>query len=138
MCKYPIILVHGIANKQTRLLNAFGQIGTMLEKDGNRVYVAETDAFGSIESNAEQLKRFILAVLKKENAEKVNVIAHSKGGLDTKYMITDLGMESAVASLTTLCTPHQGSIIASKIWDLPEEFHGLYGLWGRKELDTSG
>ena len=120
MCRYPIILVHGIAAKQLRVLNAFGQIGEELKKDGHKVYIADIDGFGSIESNAAQLKRYISGVLEKEKVDKVNVIAHSKGGLDTKYMITHLGMEHAVASLTTLCTPHRGSIIASKIWDLPQ------------------
>ena len=78
-----------------------------------------TDGFGRIETNAEQLKEYILNVLEATGAEKVNIIAHSKGGLDSKYMITELDMEDKVASLTTLCTPHKGSIIASKIWSLP-------------------
>ena len=117
--KYPIILVHGIAAKQLRILNAFGQIGEELKKEGYTVYISDNDGFGSVENNAEQLKRFIEKVLKDTGAEKVNIISHSKGGLDSQYMIPKLGMEDKVASLTTLCTPHKGSIIASKIWDLP-------------------
>ena len=117
--KYPIILVHGIAAKQLRILNAFGQIGEELKKEGYTVYISDNDGFGSVENNAEQLKRYIEKVLRDTDAKKVNIIAHSKGGLDSKYMITKLGMEDKVASLTTLCTPHKGSIIASKIWDLP-------------------
>lgn len=117
--KYPIILAHGIAAKQLRVLNAFGKISRELEKEGYKVYIADTDGFGSIENNAEQLKKFTLRVMEECDARKVNIIAHSKGGLDSKYMITHLGMEDHVASLTTLCTPHKGSIIASKIWNLP-------------------
>ena len=52
MCKYPIVLVHGIAAKQLRVLNAFGQIGEVLKKEGHRVYIADIDGFGSIENNA--------------------------------------------------------------------------------------
>ena len=117
--KYPIVLVHGIAAKQLRILNAFGKIGNKLEEAGNAVFIADTDGFGRIETNAEQLRDYIERVLSETGAEKVNIIAHSKGGLDSKYMITELGMEDKVASLTTLCTPHKGSIIASWIWDLP-------------------
>lgn len=117
--KYPIILAHGIAAKQLRVLNAFGRIGEELEAEGYKVYIADTDGFGSIENNARQLKRFIEAVKITCQCDKVNIIAHSKGGLDAKYMITHHGMEDSVASLTTLCTPHHGSIIASKIWELP-------------------
>lgn len=117
--KYPIILAHGIAAKQMRVLNAFGKISGELEKEGYKIYIADTDGFGSIENNAEQLKSFALRVMEECGSEKVNIIGHSKGGLDAKYMITHLGMEDRVASLTTLCTPHKGSIIASKIWTLP-------------------
>ena len=127
--KYPIILVHGIAAKQLRILNAFGKIGHELEKEGYKVYVADTDGFGSIEKNAEQLKIFIKRVMEECNVDKVNIIAHSKGGLDSKYMITKLRMEDHVASLTTLCTPHKGSIIASKIWDLPMPIKKIIGFF---------
>ena len=118
-CKYPVILVHGIAAKQVRLMNAFGRIGDKLSEADNKVYIADTDGFGTIETNASQLKEQILEILSESGCDKVNIIAHSKGGLDSKYMITELGMQDKVASLTTLCTPHKGSIIASKIWELP-------------------
>ena len=112
-------MAHGIAAKDARIMNAFGKIGNELSNAGYSVHIADTDGFGTIESNAEQLKSFIDRVLVETGAEKVNIIAHSKGGLDSKYMITELGMEDKVASLTTLCTPHKGSIIASWIWKLP-------------------
>lgn len=117
--KYPIVLAHGIAAKEARIMNAFGKIGDKLTEAGYDVYIADTDGFGKIETNAQQLRDFILGVLDRTGAEKVNIIAHSKGGLDAKYMITELGMEDKVASLTTLCTPHRGSIIASGVWRLP-------------------
>lgn len=117
--KYPIVLAHGIAAKDARIMNAFGKIGDELAAAGYKVYIADTDGFGTIEGNAAQLKEFVERVLAEEGCEKVNIIAHSKGGLDSKHMITELGMEGAVASLTTLCTPHKGSIIASWIWKLP-------------------
>ena len=118
-CRYPVVLVHGIAMKQLRIINAFGKIGHKLEEEGHIVFVAPIDGFGTVESNAAQLKDFVAEILRKTGAEQVNIIAHSKGGLDTKYMITHLGMEDKIASLTTLCTPHRGSVIASKIWTLP-------------------
>ena len=117
--KYPIILVHGIAAKQLPFFNAFGKIPNELKKSGYKVFVSDHDGFGSIENNAEQLKRYITYVMRECRTDKVNIIAHSKGGLDSKYMITNLGMEDHVASLTTICTPHKGSIIATKLWNLP-------------------
>lgn len=119
-CKYPIILVHGLMIKHFKRFRAFGKIEQVLDAAGHNVFVATHDGFGSIENNAEQLKKFIEDVLSKTGAEKVNLIGHSKGGLDSKYLITHLGMEDKIASLTTLATPHKGSIIASWIWRLPK------------------
>ena len=127
--KYPIILVHGIGAKEARIMNAFGHIGEVLTNEGYSVYIADTDGFGTIEGNAEQLKKFINRVMSEVGAEKVNIIAHSKGGLDTKYMITELSMEDSVASLTTLCTPHGGSVIASWIWKLPMWLKKIYAFF---------
>ena len=124
--KYPIVLVHGVAIKEKKYLRAFGWIAEKMRDEGYEVYIANTDAFGSIENNAIQLKEHVLRILEKTGAEKVNLIGHSKGGLDSKEMILSLGMEDKVASLTTLCTPHKGSIIASKIWELPMPLKKIY------------
>ena len=119
MTKYPIILVHGIAMRDSKVMRAFGKIEKKLKEAGYSVYTANTDAFGTIENNAEQLREIILGVIANTECERVNIIAHSKGGLDSKYMISRLGMADKVASLTTLCTPHKGSPVATKIWALP-------------------
>ena len=132
-CKYPVILVHGIAAKQLSVFNAFGRIGPKLTDAGERVFIADTDGFGTIEGNAEQLRAFVISVMAECGTDKVNLIAHSKGGLDAKYMIMNLGMEAHVASLTTLCTPHRGSIIASRIWQLPLWIRRTIAFW----IDTT-
>src|SRR5262249_9407981 len=44
--------------------------------------------------------------------EPVNLIAHSMGGLDARYLITHLGMAYQVRSLTTISTPHRGTCVA--------------------------
>lgn len=128
-CKYPIVLVHGIAMKNLRFMRAFGKIEYIIHDEGCEVHIAEIDGFGSIETNAEQLREYILDICERTGAEKVNIIAHSKGGLDSKHMITSLGMEDRIASLTTLCTPHRGSIIASKIWNLPNPVKKFMAFW---------
>ena len=44
--------------------------------------------------------------------DRVHIIAHSMGGLDSRYMISRLGMENHVLSLTTIGTPHRGTAFA--------------------------
>ena len=120
---YPIILAHGILLKERGIFfKSFSYVQKHLAKAGYRVYVAGTDGVGTIENNAAQLKREIEEILEKEGVEKVNIIAHSKGGLDSIFMIKNLGMAEKVASLTTLCTPHRGSPVATAILKMPKIF----------------
>ena len=42
----------------------------------------------------------------------VHILAHSLGGLDSRYMISKLDMAERVLSLTTLGTPHRGTTFA--------------------------
>ena len=113
--KYPIILVHGIILKDFLHFKAFGKIEKILKNAGYHVYTADHDGLGTIQSNAEQLKCFVNRVLSIEGVDRVNLIAHSKGGLDSLYMIDRLSMSDKVASLTFLCTPHKGSPIATRL-----------------------
>ena len=127
--KYPIVLVHGIALKDWRFFRAFGRTERLLSGAGYAVSTADTDSFGRIETNAEQLCDYVNGVLSKTGAEKVNIIAHSKGGLDTLYMIDKLGMADRVASVTFLCTPHRGSRIATMLYGLPRPVRGFLAFW---------
>ena len=52
------------------------------------------------------------AQLHRGEVEKVNIIAHSKGGLDSRAAIAHCGMAPYVATLTTINTPHRGCIFA--------------------------
>ena len=118
--RYPILLVHGLAMKDTFFMKSFGRIDRILRIQGYTVYTSQIDAVGSVAGNAAQLKAEIEQILRDTGAEKVNLIAHSKGGLDAKWMIEHLGMADKVASLTTLCTPHQGSPVASFVLKFPK------------------
>lgn len=114
--KYPVLLVHGIAFRDKVLfLSYWGNIPEHLSKKGAAVFTGGQEAYGTIENNALALKKKVNEILKKTGAEKVNIIAHSRGGLESRYMISMLGMESKVATLTTLSTPHRGSAMADYI-----------------------
>ena len=117
--KYPVVLVHGMMAKDFSFWHAFRGISSFLQKQGVTVYVTNQDGVGSVETNAHQLKEEILQILAKENCEKVNLIAHSKGGVDSRYMISCLDMAPYVASLTTLSTPHHGSGLSAKLLKMP-------------------
>lgn len=129
LTKYPILLVHGLVLKKFLFFRPFGRIDKVLKKKGFVVYLSNNDGFGTIEGNASLIKEDVLRILQIENCEKVNIIAHSKGGLDAKYMIQHLDMNDKVASLTTLCTPHKGSPIATNILRLPKWLLKFIAFW---------
>lgn len=125
MCKtkYPIILVHGVGFRDFRHFNYWGRIPRELIRYGASIYYGNQEAFGTIEYNGEDIKKKILEVIEKTGCEKVNIIAHSKGGLDSRYAISILGMDKYTASLTTISTPHRGCLFVDKMCRLPEKLH---------------
>lgn len=106
--KYPILMVHGVFFRDFRYFNYWGRIPEELKKNGARIYYGNHQSASSVADSGEELKKRIQEILKETGAEKVNIIAHSKGGLDSRYAISKLEMAPYVASLTTINTPHRG------------------------------
>eukprot|EP01127_Copromyxa_protea_P003440 TRINITY_DN1325_c0_g1_i1.p1 TRINITY_DN1325_c0_g1~~TRINITY_DN1325_c0_g1_i1.p1 ORF type:complete len:209 (-),score=24.79 TRINITY_DN1325_c0_g1_i1:12-638(-) len=69
----------------------------------------EVFRYGTVYKRAEQLRQHVERAKKEFKAEKVNIIGHSMGGLDARYLITHLGGHEHVASLVTIGSPHRGS-----------------------------
>lgn len=91
------------------LASYFPGIVQTLEAAGNRVLVPFLTPTGGVAQRARELKDFLLA---NSQGEPVHLIAHSMGGLDSRYMISCLEMEKHVLSLTTMGTPHRGTTFA--------------------------
>lgn len=113
--KYPIMLVHGIGHTDDDYNRYWGRIPDFLESLGIDLYFGGQDAFGTIEENAHQIKENVLEALKESGSAQINIIAHSKGGLESRYMISKLDMADKIASLTTLATPHRGVLAMDKL-----------------------
>lgn len=123
--RYPLVMVHGIGFRDLRYFNYWGRIPRELKRNGASVYYGNQEAFGTIVYNAGDIRERILQVCRETGCEKVNIIAHSKGGLDARYAISKLGMAPCVASLTTMNTPHRGCRFVDYACRLPD---GLYRL----------
>lgn len=72
----------------------WGRIPKALEQRGAAVFFGGQDGGGSVEGNAAQLKERMEAILTETGCSKVNIIAHSKGGLEARSLISTLGMGS--------------------------------------------
>ncbi len=108
--KYPIVLHHGFISG--RALQWPGA-KEALEKKGCRVFSTEVSAAQTIPIRAQQLSLQIEQILQETGFPKVNIITHSMGGLDARYLISSLKYSDRVASLSTVSTPHRGTPLAN-------------------------
>ena len=119
--KYPVLMVHGIFFRDWQLMNYWGRVPASLKRNGATVYYGNQQSARAVKDSAAELRATILTVLEETGAEKVNIIAHSKGGLDSRYAISCLGMDKHVATLTTINTPHRGCDMVDFLLDkLPD------------------
>lgn len=109
-CKtqYPLVLVHGVFFRDRKYFNYWGRIPGELIRNGATVFYGEQQSAASTAAAAAELKERILRVIEQTGCGKVNIIAHSKGGLEARYAVSRLGLAPYVASLTTINTPHRG------------------------------
>ncbi|TID29152.1 hypothetical protein CANINC_002109 [Pichia inconspicua] len=121
-----------IAEQGKFLLEYWNGVKENLERGGCTVLVAKVPPFGSIESRAAALDTYIRRCvpdirrqhgIPQHKRVRVNLVAHSMGGLDCRYLIHEkkhgrmpLGEvdddDYEVASLTTISTPHRGTSAA--------------------------
>ena len=106
--KYPLLMVHGMGFRDRKHLCYWGRIPKALESRGADVYFGHQDAVGSVEVNAMTVAKSLDEVLRITGAPKVNILAHSKGGLESRWLATH-GYADKIASITTIDTPHHGS-----------------------------
>jgi triacylglycerol lipase len=106
--KHPIVLIHGLFGFDSLmgLIHYWGQIPKVLRKNGAEVFIAHVSQAHTIETCGEQL----YLQLKKWRREKYNLIGHSFGGLTADYVRKKY--PDAVASVTTMGTPHKGCKMA--------------------------
>ncbi len=108
--KYPLLMVHGVFFRDFKpaFLNYWGRISDELIRNGAVIFFGNQQSAASVEECGKELAQRIREIVEQTGCEKVNIIAHSKGGLDSRAAIARYGVEDMVASLTTINTPHRG------------------------------
>jgi triacylglycerol lipase len=118
-----LIFVHGILGFREKfgIVEYFRDVAEHFRAEGFAVLVPELDPTRGIEFRGNQLgdqidNGFNSKLL--DPAQKTHIVAHSMGGLDSRYLLSPVSGKHLVApvrSLTTISTPHQGSPIADLI-----------------------
>lgn len=121
--KNPIVLAHGLMGfDEWRLLGPYlpgihywRGITEAFARNGIECITTAVPRTGSIQERAEKLMDEIAT---KARGRHVNIVAHSMGGLDARYLISRLCPPPSafvVRSLTTVATPHRGSFVADMV-----------------------
>jgi triacylglycerol lipase len=111
--RHPVVLAHGvlgfdeiaIAGRRHRY---FRNVAEQLAPWGAEFHHASVPPAAGVEVRAGTLVSLVRAL----PGQRVNVIAHSMGGLDARYAIARLGLADRVASLVTIGSPHHGTPLA--------------------------
>lgn len=143
--KNPIVLSHGLFGFDTLQLFPWSFIPPLqywrgineaLQANSCKVIVTAVPPSASIEKRAEALAR---SIEQRAGGQSVNIVGHSMGGIDARYMISRLRPTGfKVLSLTTVSSPHQGSPFADYVIRFVGEkrLPKLYRILERMGLET--
>lgn len=104
----PVLLIHGYLKDNS----VWDEWVVDLEADGFNVQAVKfdgNDKCGSAADHAKQLRNIVEDFKTSTGSEKINIVGHSKGGLDARvYLANDLATDD-VANLIMIGTPNAGS-----------------------------
>jgi triacylglycerol lipase len=128
----PVVLVHGLFGFDRigvpgARFDYFRGIAKHLDELGCHAHAVKLPPARSIPTRAKELAAAIEAL----PHDRIDLIAHSMGGLDARYAIAHLGLARRVRSLVTIGTPHRGSPIADLV------LRGPLG-WAHKTMRVVG
>lgn len=142
--QHPILLCHGLMGFDRielptgHSIEYFNGVKEVLEERGAKVITRSVPPMASIELRATNLFESLLASEDTKDLKSLNIIAHSMGGLDARYMISKLlnkNIDLKVASLTTLSTPHRGSPVADLFQPITRHFSENFSAFAQLTTD---
>ena len=110
--KYPIVLEHGLAgfNELFFVYDYWFGIVSALQDGGATVFTPTVSQLNSTALRGEQLIAQIETITAITGKPKVNIIGHSHGGLDARYVAAV--RPDLVASVSSVAGPHKGAALA--------------------------
>lgn len=139
---YPIVLAHGFSGfHNIGPLNYFYGVQDALSKDGHLVFVTQVDPYNSSEVRGAQLVTQVQQILGETGSPKVNLICHSQGALDCRYVANQLG--SQIGAVVLVAGVNRGDYVADVAAGIiqgptADAVQLLLSLFGGVVLDPGG
>lgn len=119
--RYPVMMMHGFG-----LLASLRKGGHLHEEamnlrtHGVLAYAPNVLPYHTVSTRVGMWEQHLQFILEETGAEKVSLIAHSMGGLDARYLVSERGWHERVSAVVTVATPHHGSSIATVVQKQPD------------------
>lgn len=119
--KHPVLLCHGYGAIASLVKpSPLYDVSLLMRSHNVLAYAPNIVPYATIETRAKGWVRLIQQLTDESETGKINVVAHSMGGLDMRYALSRLNISDRVASFTTVCTPHRGTSLAELTLKTPE------------------
>lgn len=107
----PVIVVGGLSG----ITAVYEPLAARLRADGYRVWIYQLPnlGLGDITASAAGLRGYVGQVRAAAGGAKVDLVAHSEGGLVSRYYIKNLGGGDSVERYVSLGTPQYGTYVAN-------------------------
>jgi triacylglycerol esterase/lipase EstA (alpha/beta hydrolase family) len=104
--RHPVVLLHGLAMNRTNWI----WVGRRLAQRGiGPLYGTTYFSPQTVARSARHLADFVERVCAREDAQRVDIVAHSLGGVVARYYIERLGGARRIGRLVTIGSPHRGT-----------------------------
>jgi triacylglycerol lipase len=119
--QHPVLLCHGYGAIASLVKpSPLYDIAMLLRTHHVTTFAPNIVPYAKIETRAQSWVHLIEQLTSKQSIDKLNIIAHSMGGLDIRYALAKLDIAPQVASFTTICTPHRGTSLAELTLKTPD------------------
>lgn len=119
--RYPVVLMHGFGLLAG--LRRGGHLKTAAEHlrlRGVRAFAPNVAPYNTVAFRSRMWLSRIEQAMEQARTDRITLIAHSMGGLDARWLISQHGLGDRVTALVTVATPHRGSAVADYIASGPE------------------
>jgi triacylglycerol lipase len=114
--RYPVVLQHGFGGSGDFGEDAyFFQVQETLSEEGYLILTPTVEPIEGTEIRGLQFASELEGWRSEGLARRFNVIGHSQGAIDARYVVSTLGRHGWVASIVSVGTPHQGTPVADVI-----------------------
>jgi triacylglycerol lipase len=117
----PVVMMHGFGIGAS--FRRGGHLHTeamYLRSRGVRAVAPNVSPYDTVRARCQTWERRFRQILEETGSDRLSLIAHSMGGLDARYLISNRGWHDTIDVLVTVATPHRGSSVATLVLNQPD------------------